>query len=205
MSLTVKATGGGDFEQTPEGAYIARCIKVIDLGTQTTTGQYGTKAQKKVMVTWELLDNDVKMKDGKPFAASQFYTASLHEKSQLRKDLEAWRGKKFTDEELAGFDLNNVLGTYCYLQIVHSPDGQYANINSIMSYKGEKPAGVNPPIAFDISNPDMDVFNSFSDKMREKIQNTPEWQERQKVLDQFVPDEVVEDTDAPIDLNEIPL
>ena len=45
MSLTVKATGGGDFELTPEGAYIARCIKVIDLGTQTTTGQYGTKSQ----------------------------------------------------------------------------------------------------------------------------------------------------------------
>ena len=205
MSLTVKATGGGDFELTPEGAYIARCIKVIDLGTQTTTGQYGTKSQKKVMVTWELLDNDVKMKDGKPFAASQFYTASLHEKSQLRKDLEAWRGKKFTDEELAGFDLNNVLGTYCYLQVVHSADGQYANINSIMSYKGEKPAGVNTPVAFDISNPDMEVFNSFSDKMREKIQNTPEWQDRQKVLDQFVPDEVVDDDNGPIDLNEIPL
>ena len=205
MSLTVKATGGGDFELTPEGAYIARCIKVIDLGTQTTTGQYGTKSQKKVMVTWELLDDDVKMKDGKPFAANQFYTASLHEKSQLRKDLEAWRGKKFTDDELAGFDLNNVLGTYCYLQVVHSADGQYANINSIMSYKGDKPQGVNEPVAFDISNPNMDVFNSFSDKMREKIQNTPEWQDRQKVLDQFVPDEVVEDDNSPIDLNEIPL
>jgi len=202
MSLTVKEPTGGEFEMTPEGAYIARCIKVIDLGTQTTTGQYGTKAQKKLMIQWELLDNDVKMKDGKPFAASQFYTASLHEKSQLRKDLEAWRGKKFTEEELAGFDLNNILGTYCYLQVVHSSDGQYANINSIMSYKGDKPEGVNDLVAFDISNPDMDVFNGFSDKMREKIQNTPEWQERQKVLEQFTDDD---ELTGPIDLSEIPL
>lgn len=183
MSLTVKSSGNGDFETVPEGAYTARCIKVIDLGTQTTTGQYGTKHQKQVMVTWELLDDEIKMQDGRPFAATQFYTASLHEKAKLRKDLEAWRGKKFNDAELEGFDLKNVLGTYCMLQIVHSQDGQYANVNAIMSYRGTKPEGVNSTMAFDISNPDMDVFNALSDKMKAKITSTPEWAEREQVLD----------------------
>jgi hypothetical protein len=175
MSLTVKSSGNGDFEITPEGTYIGRCIKVIDLGTQTTTGQFGTKSQHQVMITWELLDNEVKMQDGRPFAASQFYTASLHEKAKLRKDLEAWRGKKFTDEELEGFDLNNVLGAYCMLQVVHSQDGQYANVNAIMSFKGNKPVGVNELVVFDISNPDMAVFETLSDKMKAKIMAAPEW------------------------------
>jgi hypothetical protein len=175
MSLTVKSNGNGDFEITPEGVYVARCIKVIDLGTQTSTGQFGTKSQKQVMITWELLDEDVRMSDGRPFAATQFYTASLHEKAKLRKDLEAWRGKKFTDQELEGFDLNNVLGTYCQLQVVHSTDGQYANVNTIMAYKGEKPEGVNDLVAFDISQPDMKVFETFSDKMKAKITSAPEW------------------------------
>lgn len=181
MSLTVKA-GGGEFEMTPEGTYVGRCIKIIDLGTQTTTGQFGTKSQKKVMITWELLDDEVKMQDGRPFAATQFYTASLHEKSQLRKDLEAWRGKKFTTEELEGFDLQNVLGKYCMIQVVHSVDGQYANVNAIMRYKGEEPQGVNDLVTFDISNPDMNVFNGFSDKMKAKITSTPEWEARENVL-----------------------
>lgn len=179
MSLIAKEGGNTEFQTTPEGTYIARCIKLIDLGTQTQTGQFGTTARPKVMIQWELLDNEVVMQDGKPFAVSQFYTNSLHEKSQLRKDLEAWRGKKFTADELAGFDLNNVLGAYCMLQVVHSEVNgtTYANINSIMAFKGTKPAGVNELVSFDISNPDMTMFDGFSDKMKEKIQASPEWQD----------------------------
>lgn len=203
MSLTVKATGGGEFEQTPEGTYIGRCIKLIDLGTQTSTGQYGTKSQRKIMIQWELLDDEKKMQDGKPFAATKFYTASLHEKSQLRKDLEAWRGKKFTEEELEGFDLKTILGAYCFLQIVHSADGNYANINAIMSYKGDKPEGVNELISFDIDNPDMAVFDAFSDKMQAKIKSTPEWNKRSDVADTFEVE--ANDLEGEVNLDDIPL
>ncbi len=175
MSTIVKSTGGGDFEITPAGTYIGRCIKVIDLGTQTTTGQFGTKSQRKVMVTWELLDDKVKMADGRPYAVTQFYTASLHEKSKLRADLEAWRGRRFDDKELEGFDLKDVLGKYCMLQIVHSADGQYANVNAIMSYKGDQPEGVNELVIFDIDNPDEEILSTMSEKMQAKIKSSPEY------------------------------
>jgi hypothetical protein len=206
MSTIVKSTGGGDFELTPEGTYIGRCIKVIDLGTQTTTGQFGTKSQRKVMVTWELLDDDTKMKDGRPYAASQFYTASLHEKAQLRKDLEAWRGKKFTETELDGFDLKNVLGTYCMLQVVHSADGQYANINAIMSFKGTKPKGVNDLVLFDIDNIDEDLLNAMSEKMQTKIKSSPEYQNKGGSwpnIDQSK-DVVIEDIPEEVNLDDVP-
>jgi hypothetical protein len=126
------------------------------------------------MVSWELLD-DPKMQDGRPFSVSQFYTVSLHEKSKLRADLEAWRGRKFTAAELEGFDLSTVLGAYCMLQVVHSEDGKYANVQTIMAYKGEKPKAVNPNVVFDIDKPDMDVFNALSENMQNKITSTPEW------------------------------
>lgn len=186
MSLTVTATGGGELQMTPEGAYIGRCIKIIDLGTQTSTGQFGTKSQKKIMVTWELLDDEVKLPDGRPYAVSQFYTASLHEKSQLRKDLESWRGKKFSDQELEGFDLSDVLGSYCLIQVIHSKDGQYANVQTIMKHKGEKPEGVNELVSFDISNPNMIVFDTFSDKMKTKIMAAPEWETVKNAEDDVV-------------------
>lgn len=210
MSLIASNKGGDDFEMTPEGTYVARCYKIIDLGTQTTTGQYGTKETHKVMISWELFDDDVKMADGRPYSVTQWYTVSLSEKANLRKDLEAWRGKKFTAEELEGFDLNTVLGAYCMIQVVHSEDGKYANVNSIMSYKGEKPKPVNPDVLFDIDKPDMEVFKSLSDNMQQKIASAPEWKqatqtakpEPAKAEKPDVVHDVVES--EPIDLSQIP-
>lgn len=174
MSLTASDKGTTEFEITPQGQYIGRCFKIIDLGTQTTTGQFGIKEQPKVMISWELLD-EAKMADGRPFSVSQFYTNSLHEKAKLRADLESWRGKKFTEEELRGFDLGIIIGAYCIIQVVHDETGKYANVQTIMAYKGDKPKPVNPNVVFDIDNPDMAVFEAMSDNMKAKIQSAPEW------------------------------
>lgn len=209
MGLTATQSGGGDFEMTPEGTYIGRCYRIIDLGTQTSA-KFGSQ-QHKVMVSWELLDDKVKMEDGRPFSVHQTYTVSLSDKAKLRADLEAWRGKKFTKEELEGFDLTNVLGAYCMIQVVHSDDGQFANVNAIMSYKGDKPEPVNPDLVFDIDEPDMQIFNSLSDNMKAKIMQAPEWDKSKQatsLTDEPEPknkDVVIEDIgDEPINLDDIP-
>ena len=59
------------------------------------------------------------------------YTLSLHENAALRRDLQSWRGRAFTETELAGFDLKTVLGVPCMITLVHSPDGKYANIQAV--------------------------------------------------------------------------
>ena len=55
----------------------------------------------------------------KPRAISETYTNSLGEKANLRKMLENWRGRAFTQEEMDGFDLRNVLGKACMISVVH--------------------------------------------------------------------------------------
>jgi hypothetical protein len=67
---------------------------------------------------------------GKPFTVSKFYTASLGEKANLRADLKNWRGRDFTDEELAGFEAKNILGKPCMLSVVEteSEGKTYSNI-----------------------------------------------------------------------------
>jgi hypothetical protein len=209
MSLNVSASGGGNFPLVPEGVYTARCFKIIDLGTQWIEWAGNKKEQKKVLITWELLDDKEKMEDGKPWAATKQYTASLDERGHLRPDLEAWRGKKFTEDELKDFDLKNVLGAYCTIQIIHSEDGKYANVSSIMAFKGEKPKPVNPAVAFDIDNPDMKIFETFSDRMKEKIQAAPEFRfataEKKPEPSSEVDDVVIEPIDGePINLDDIP-
>src|SRR5690606_27792591 len=72
---------------------------------------------------------------GKPFSIHKRYNWSTHEKSNMRKDLESWRGKRFDDSDFGpgGFDVKNLLGVPCTLNIVHETrDGRtYANISSI--------------------------------------------------------------------------
>lgn len=205
---TTATKKGGDFEITPAGAQVARCYRVIDLGTQTTTWHEERKKAHKIMLTWELL-GDQRMSDGRPFAISKRYTLSTHEKSALRKDLEAWRGRPFTREEEAAFDVANVVGAYCLLNVTHNPgaDGNtYANVASLMPVpKGmPKPAAVNPNATFDIDQPDMALFDTFSDKLKATIMSAEEWGDKKK--GEAFEDDIPWRNDAPqgTDPNDLP-
>ncbi len=111
MSVIVKKTG--DFVPPPQGVHAAVCVDVADKGVVETP--WGPK--HKISIVWEL---EAKMPDGKPFLASKWYTAALNDKSNLFKDLQSWRGKAFTPEELNGFDVEKVIGASCQLVIVHA-------------------------------------------------------------------------------------
>lgn len=114
--------GGGEIYLIPEDSYQAVCSQIYDIGHQFSE-LYG-KAAHQCIVIWELLEERNKFtKDGidydYPRQISNFYTVSLHEKSRLRKDLESWRGRAFTPDELAGFDIHKLIGANCMLQIIH--------------------------------------------------------------------------------------
>jgi hypothetical protein len=187
MSLTMpkKGAGSGDFELTPAGTHVATCYRVIDLGTQETKFEGKVNHKHQVMVSWEL--NEEKMKDGKPFAAHKTYTFSFHEKSNLLKDLESWRGRPFRDDEWGTFSLKKLLTVPCMLTIVHESkrDDTYANIRAVASLpKGMKdengkpkvPPLVNELVYLELSNFDRAVYEKLSDKLKEKIAKSPEYQ-----------------------------
>lgn len=121
-----------DFSPAPEGLFQAVCIDVIDLGIVKVEFKGKTKEQHKIKILWAL--DEVDQKTGKNFWVSQRYTLSLHEKSGLRKMLETWRGVKFTDEELEGFDVEKLIGANCQVQTQHNlTDGTtYANVVAVV-------------------------------------------------------------------------
>ena len=115
------------YTPAPEGMHAAVCVDVVDLGM--LVGAFGEK--HKCRLAWEIA---AVMEDGRRFTTQKTYTVSLHEKSTLFKDLKAWRGRAFTAEELAGFDLEKVIGAPCQLVITHdeSEGKTYANITAIL-------------------------------------------------------------------------
>ncbi len=189
MAFIASDSGGGNFKRVPPGAYIGRCYSLIDLGTQLTTGQYGEKLQHKLRIGWELFGEDENGEpltidvDGKemPLTITKGYTVSLHEKSGLRRDLAAWRGKDFTDDEAKGFDVSKLIGAYCMVNctVSESNGKTYTNVAGLTplpgALKNAKPAPVHAPVIFDLDKPDMKVFATFHEKLQEAIKRSPEW------------------------------
>lgn len=181
MAIMAKEKGG-DFKLASAGTHIAVCNMVIDLGLQPTG--YGPK--HKVFFRFELPDETMEVeRDGKrvtvPMAIGANFTVSLSKKATLRSFLESWRGKPFTADELKGFDLVNVLGHACQVNVVHeSADNgnTYANIKAVMPIpRGmEKPKAVNPLLKY--SPDDSKDFDKLPEwlqkKIKEQISDTPE-------------------------------
>lgn len=133
MSLTVKSNGSG-IPPMEEGTYQAICIGVIDIGLQYS--EKYKKASPKVMIIWAFPTEKILVNEEEiPRIQSKEYTSSLGEQSNLRRDLSAWRGKQFTEEELQGFVLTNILNVPCLMQIIHKEKNgnKYAEISSIMA------------------------------------------------------------------------
>ncbi len=133
MSLFASAESTTKFPPLEAGTYLARAYGLIDLGMQHSD-QYD-KDQHKILIMWELPTETVETENGiDTRVLSKQYTCSLSENANLRKDLEAWRGRKFTDEELHGFDLRKILGVPCQLSVVPTErNGKtYTNIGAVV-------------------------------------------------------------------------
>ena len=154
MSMIAKSTGSANIEKLESGVYTAVSYALIDLGLQKN--EKFDKTKRKFRLIWNILDEYVEV-NGEKLARtmSKEYSFSLHEKSSLRKDLQAWRNKAFTEDELNGFNLLNILNKACQLQIIKEEKNgnTYNNIVAIMALpKGTQITGLNETYYFDIEN-----------------------------------------------------
>jgi hypothetical protein len=187
---------GGNFERCPPGMHLARCYRIVDLGTQKSEYMGQTKYLHKIMIGWELHGVDevgkpLTMFDGRPFAIFKNYTLSWSEKANLRLDLQSWRGKPFSQEEMRKFDLKNVLGVWCMLNVIER-QGQngntYSNVDSVSPVptiikQNGLPQPVNKNEMFNLQEPDWVLFETFSDNLKQKIINSPEFEKVKKAAD----------------------
>jgi hypothetical protein len=85
------------------------------------------------------------------------------------------------------FDLETVLGAWCMLNVIEKPgsDGKvYVNVAGVSPVpavikNAGLPAAINTNEMFTLSEPDMVMFQSFSDNLKKKIMASPEWEKLQ--------------------------
>ena len=175
---SIVAKGGeksSSFPSVSVGVHKARCIKVIDLGTQKNEFEGNITWKRQVLVIWETPDQTNETSE--PLTISRFYTLSLHEKSNLGIDLTSWRGRPFSETEKKGFDISKLIGQTCLLNVIQGTKNN--KIGSVMPLPiGDKIAEqYHTSVTFsmdDFQKGKKETFNQLSEGIRNIILRSKE-------------------------------
>lgn len=207
MSLIAKNEGNIMIEKLTDGVYTAISSMLVDLGMQKNN--IDGNIRRKFLIVWNIVGETIEINGEKlPRVISKEYTLSLNDKSNLRKDLQAWRGKPFTEEELQGFDVKNILNTPCQLQIINEEKNgkTYTNIASIMGLpKGMNVEKLEEVIEFYIANEETwENLKKLPKWMVEKIKKSEGFEETSlKNYIEKIQIEMNEEEPEEVDLNKV--
>ena len=188
-----ESNSSGSFTPVPAGMHLARCFRIVDLGTQKTSYMGKDKLNRKILIQFEIHSEDADgnpllTDKGEPLSISKRYTLSLNEKATLSVDLESWRGAAFTQAERNGFNLEKLLGVWAMLNVTKSVgnDGkEYTNIETINPVPAQikkvgLPEAHNDTMIFSIENSPQQAFDKLSEGVKKTIQASPEWEQKSK-------------------------
>jgi hypothetical protein len=186
MAIIATNKGGeSNYTLIPAGNHIARCYSMVELGTLTETILGQEKQVHKIRLTFELPD-ELRVfnadKGEQPCVISKEFTLSMNEKSNLRAFLKSWRGKDFTEEEAASFDVTKLLGVPCLLNIIHKPSKKdpsriYDEIASATPLMKNMtcPPQVNSNFEFSLQEWNPNHFELLPEFLKEKVRSSKEY------------------------------
>jgi len=173
-------------QQPDSGNHFARLLSIVDFGHQPAFQGQGweKKDRYEFELTYELVD--LKMEDGRPFVISETIprNAFFDTKSGKCSTLVA-RARSFlgADFEQGLQDVKLFIGKACMVSVVPKPSNADARKIDGQAGVGSCPASVSPaelhnaPFVFDLENPDMDIWETFLDWKKERIQEALNYNE----------------------------
>lgn len=186
MSIPIaKPSKTSDVPLLEAGVYIARCVKMIHIGTNVENILGEDKTLNKVRLYFEIPSETYVFNEEKgeqPRMMSEEFTLSLHENANLRKFLEFWRGKSFTEKDLEDFDLAKLLEKPLMITVSHKTTKagkEFACITgSSKMMKGQKcPKQITPTFEFSYEPFDVKKMDDLPDWIKEKVVTSVEYLE----------------------------
>jgi len=108
---------GGNFSPHPEGLHPMICVDVVDLGPKVESFGGETFESHKLALVFV---SGAKAESGEPIYVTREMTNSMGEKANLRKFLEAWRGKSYRAEEAQqGVPIHKLHGQRALINVEH--------------------------------------------------------------------------------------
>lgn len=171
-------------ELVPQGTHIARVYQLVEIGTIQTNmvdNDGNKKIAHQIRIGFEL-PGEMREFNGeqKPMVISKDYTLSMHEKSSLRNLINALVGNGgLTDAEAANFDVHEIIGMTCMVNVIHSESG-YANIQGhVPMPKGmQAPASFNPPMVLTYEKWNPEIFEKLPTFITDKMKTSKEYRNK---------------------------
>ena len=121
------------FKPHPEGTLAAVCVDVIDLGKKVDEWQGTTRILPKCALVF--MTGKINAETGEHHDVSIEHTVSMGDKANLRRFLESWRGKKYTEDQAQkGVPIHKLVGQSGLITVEHHQSKQgrtYARILSV--------------------------------------------------------------------------
>ena len=182
MGLIVKRKKKSIYPPVAAGTYAAVCVGIIDIGEQYNT--VFKNYSDKLIIIFEIPNEKIEI-DGekKPRWISKEYTQSLSEKSNLYKTLTSWLGRALSDVELEGFELFDMLGRGCFINLLveEKDNASYNNISAVVGL----PEGMDAPhtetelIGFSMAEGfDENIFSKIPEWIQDKIKKSVQYQKK---------------------------
>ncbi len=193
------AGGGAEFLPHEAGSFIAICHDVVDMGERLKS-YAGKNPYLAPTVTLAFRTNSDGPTYDPPLPNDVFaeYAISTGSKANLRKIVEQWRGKPYTDEELeasGGIPLHKLHGKPCVINVGHKTSGGGNTYTVVLSISPLTKGMPTPTLPDDYVRPEFLVkrkaeyaveAKTFRDK---QAQDTAAKQRAAKALDLAVVDE----------------
>jgi hypothetical protein len=192
MGLNAKKVGGGNGgNKVPQaniepGTYPARLVQIIDLGLQAQRPYQGKDKPpaQEIMLTYELVDTFMLDEDGKELEDKPRWISETLPFYGLYADKakSTQRYNALDPEGAYDGDFSKAIGQPVNVTIVNNAVGDkvydnVATISAMRSRDADKcPELVNPSKLFDLDDPDMEVFNSLPEWLRDKIKGNLNYQ-----------------------------
>jgi hypothetical protein len=133
-SITATATPS-TFKAHDAGQFVGQCVDTINLGEKVQDFP-GTKPYLAPTCALVFRTGERNPETGEYIDIAKEYTVSMGDKANLRKDLQTWRGKAYTPEQIEeGVPLDKLTGNHALLTITQRTSGKgrtYANITAIV-------------------------------------------------------------------------
>lgn len=185
----ITVDSGRAFPKPKAGQHEVMLVQVIDLGTQPSKDpQYEPSRQLEFM--FEVMDEKAEFdnkdwtKEEKPFwlwmYASPYISYKLDKITNYHKLIRNLAGTDLTHEEAKNFNFDDYLGKIYTATVV--ANGDFMNIQSFVRASDKLVKAYddyqvfNPKFVFSLEEFDKTIYNTFNEKKKLKIANSPEYQ-----------------------------
>lgn len=168
-----------NFPPLEDGLQKARCYLMAYVGTQEDDFKGNVTMRPKVVIGFLYPEHTFDFKGQgvqEPYSKSITYTFNLGRKANLRKDLETWRGKKWS-EDWPDFEIDKVLGAAVMHNIIHNEEGTRFYIDSFIKIKNQDdcPPLEIEPVKYDIREHDEEQFQRLPQWVQQMAKDSPDW------------------------------